>query len=112
MLIPRYSLRWLLGLITFSAGVSLVLSYVVRGHAWAVGVAAGLWSLVAVALAYVAAFLVAWMIEQGTTMTHNRRRNAAGSSPFATQPGGDMPFASPSSLAHQPSAESPPPMTG
>jgi hypothetical protein len=111
MLIPRYSLRWLLGLTTFSAGVSLVLSYAIRGQAWAIGVAAGLWSLVAVALAYVAAFLIAWFIAQGMIATRTRG-GAAGSSPFATQPVGDVSFAPPGIVTHQPTVESPPPMTG
>jgi len=107
MLIPRYSLRWLLGLTTFAAVVSFVLSYAVRGHAWAIGVAAGLWSLVAVGLAYIAAFLVAWFIAQATIATRTRHSVAA-SSPFAKQPEGDMPFGP----VHQPTAENPPPITG
>ena len=41
MLIPRFSIRWLLGLTTFSAVVSLVLASAVRGRPWALGVMAG-----------------------------------------------------------------------
>jgi hypothetical protein len=111
MLIPRYSLRWLLGLTTFAAVVSFVLSYAVRGQAWAIGVAAGLWSLVAVGLAYVAAFLVAWFIAQAT-LASRIRRSAAGTSPFAKQPAGDMPFGLPAGTVHQPTAQNPPPITG
>ena len=69
MLIPRYSLRWLLGLTTFSALISLILSYAVRGNAWAIGMASGLWTIVIVGLFYVAAFLAAWLIAQVFTAT-------------------------------------------
>ena len=98
MLIPRYSLRWLLGLTTFSALVSLVLSYAVRGHAWAIGVASGLWSVVIAGLFYVAAFLAAWFIAQFVTATRGGS-NRGGVSPFAQRP-------------QQPAADSPPAMTG
>ena len=73
MFIPRYSIRWLLGLMTFSAGVSLVLSYAVRGQAWAIGVTSGLWTLVVVALLFVAAFLAAWFIDQVAAGLRTRR---------------------------------------
>ena len=112
MLIPRYSLRWLLGLMTFSAGVSLVLSYAIRGAPWAIGVASGLWSLVIVALAYVAAFLGAWLIAQVVTVTRDRPLASAGVSPFAATKAGDIPFDDPNRAATQPIADSPPPITG
>src|SRR5689334_9735471 len=97
MLIPRYSIRWLLGLMTFAALVSLVLSYAVRGHAWAIGVASGLWSIVVAGLFYVAAFLAAWCLAKFATAT--RRSPRGGVSPFAPRP-------------QQPAADSPPSMTG
>src|SRR5437773_9233442 len=90
MLIPRYSLRWLLGLTTVSAGVSLVLSYAVRGHAWAIGVTAGLWTFVAVAVLFVAAFLSAWLVDRFAATTPASRSHG---SPFGPQPGGEAPFA-------------------
>jgi|SRR5689334_3479362 hypothetical protein len=97
MLIPRYSLRWLLGLTTFSALVSLILSYAVRGNAWAIGMASGLWTVVIVGLFYVAAFLAAWLIAQVFTVMRGGAKR--GESPFAPRP-------------QQPAAESPPSMTG
>jgi hypothetical protein len=111
MLIPRFTIRWLLGLTTFSAGVSFVLSYAVRGHAWAIGMAAGLWSLIIVALFYVAAFLAAWLIAQVLTAIGDAARGGAGSSPFAPTKPGDFSFASVSGPRQQ-AAESPPSMTG
>lgn len=111
MLIPRYSLRWLLGLTTFSAGVSLVLSYAIRGAPWAIGVAAGLWSLVIVALVYVAAFLAAWLIAQVLAVARNRSSETPGDSPFAAATPGDSSFGDRYGAA-QPIADSPPPITG
>jgi Zn-dependent protease with chaperone function len=107
MLIPRFTLRWLLGLTTFCAGVSLVLSYAVRGNAWAIGVSAGLWSLVIVGLFYVAAFLAAWLMAQAMTALRSSLR------PAAADGGGESPFAVPISPPQpQPAADSPPPITG
>lgn len=81
MLIPRYSIRWLLGLTTLCAAVSLVLSSAVRGEAWAIGISAGLASLFVVALLHMGAFLLAWMFSRmGSNAAGNR---AAGDSPFA-----------------------------
>src|SRR3954447_11124796 len=98
MFIPRYSLRWLLGLTTFSAVVSLVLSFAVKGQAWAIGVASGLWTAMIAALLYIAAFLAAWFVAQFMTAT---RRGSPGR--------GELPFAS---RPQQPAADSPPAMTG
>ena len=102
MLIPRFSIRWLLGLTTFSAGVSMVLSYAVRGHAWAIGVTSALWTLVIVSLLFASAFLCAWWINE----LIEARRRKLGQSPFASQKP-ETPFA-----PHQGAAESPPPITG
>jgi hypothetical protein len=105
MLIPRFTLRWLLGLTTFCAGVSLVLSYAVRGNAWAIGASAGLWSLVIVGLLYVAAFLAAWLMAQAMTALRSSLPGAAASA-------GESPFAVPISPPQQPAADNPPPITG
>ena len=80
MLIPRFSIRWLLGLTTLCAGLSLVLSYAVRGDAWALGVFAGLGSLLVLAVLYAAAFAAAWMTSRGFGAIHER---ASEKSPFA-----------------------------
>jgi hypothetical protein len=111
MLIPRYSLRWLLGLTTFSALISLVLSYAVRGQAWAIGVAAGLWCVVIAGLLYVAAFLAAWCIAQFVTATRQNSKSG-GASSFARQEPGESPFGLPAARLQQPAADSPPSMTG
>lgn len=86
MLIPRFSIRWLLGLTTFSACVSLVLSYAVRAQPWAIGVVAGLWVLVVTFLFFAAAFLVAWFITGGQTRPALQDNSASVESPTVDQP--------------------------
>jgi uncharacterized membrane protein len=65
MLIPRFSIRWLLGLTAVCAAISLVLSFAARGAAWANGVWVGLvGSLVMLFALHVVAFGAAWLISQ------------------------------------------------
>jgi hypothetical protein len=97
MFFPRFSIRWLLGLTTFSAFVSLVLSYSVRGHAWAIGVVAGLWTFVIAFALFATAFLAAWLISRSPT---NLPQTAT-----PPPPPGDQPTASPA-------IDLPPPITG
>ena len=108
MLIPRYSLRWLLALITVSAGVSLVLSYAIRGQDWALGAAAALGCLAIVMAMYAVTFLAAWAIAQIETAIFRR---GEGTSPFAGNPP-PSPLGPPAAGLDVASGESPPPMTG
>jgi hypothetical protein len=107
MLIPRFSIRWLLGLTTFSAGVSLVLAYAVRGQPWAIGIVAGLWAVAIIAVFYASAFIMAWLLNQFLASILLKRR-PTGDSPFAAASSAPSPF----SLTSQPADDSPPPMTG
>lgn len=109
MLIPRFSIRWLLALITFSAGVSLVLSYAIRGQDWALGAAAALGCLAIVMALFALTFLLAWAFAQLET-TMFRPTGGSGASPFASDPPAS-PFGPPAAGLPG-SGESPPPMTG
>ena len=60
MLLPRYSLRWILVLLSLSSVFFLVLAVAVRGHAWAIGVSVGIASLFLAFLLYALLFLMAW----------------------------------------------------
>ncbi len=103
MFFPRFSIRWLLGLTTFSAFVSLVLSYSVRGHAWAIGVVAGLWTFVIAFALFATAFLAAWLISRSPI-------NPPGSQqPFASD---QPPGTSDNQPAPSPAIDLPPPITG
>jgi hypothetical protein len=93
MIIPRYSLRWLLALITVCGGLSLILSYAFRGQAWAIGLMVGLGSLLLVIALHAAAFSVAWLLTQFSYMASgsSAAKGGIGDSPF----GGGSPFAPP-----------------
>jgi len=104
MLIPRFSIRWLLGLTTFSAVVSLILAQAVRGRPWALGVMAGVWCLVIVAVLFVGSFLAAWLVAQARGVVFTPLNRTAGS--------GENPFTPVSSRIIQPTLDEPPVMTG
>jgi uncharacterized membrane protein len=65
MLIPRFSIRWLLGLTAVCAAISLVLSFAARGAAWANGVWVGLvGSALMLFVLHVIAFVAAFLLSQ------------------------------------------------
>jgi hypothetical protein len=109
MLIPQFSLRWLLGLTALCAGISLVLAAATRGDHWALGVSAALAGAVALAALYVAAFAGAWLISQAAAGIIGKR--PAGQSPFATKTSSELileaTVAAPSAMT-----ESSPPISG
>ena len=101
MIIPRFSLRWLLALVTVCGGVSLILSYAFQGSAWAIGLLVGLGSLLLVLLLHASAFSIAWLLTQLSYMAAGRSSPGAGDdSPF----GGDSPFAPPARPDPEPPA--------
>jgi hypothetical protein len=83
-----------------------VLSFAVRGQAWALGITAGLWCLVAVFLFFVLAFLAAWLVANTKagfqSVLAPQEKKAVGESPFVQSVGATA----------QPAPESPPAMTG
>lgn len=64
MLIPRFTIRWLLGMMVVAGVISLVLAQAVRGDAWAIGTVIGIQSLVLVFFAHACVFAVAWLFAQ------------------------------------------------
>lgn len=80
-LIPRFSLKWMLGFTAVAAVISLVLAQAANHQAWAIGVVIALSSLVLAFGIYAWFFAVAWFFALV-------RRNSAGqpkaSSPFAS----------------------------
>jgi len=63
-LLPRFSIRALLGLLTIGALVFVVAGTAYRGQNWAWGVTIALVSLVVTALAHAAWFGVVWLFAQ------------------------------------------------
>lgn len=82
MLIPQFSLRRLLGVMAALAVVSLIASFGVRGHSWAL---AATGALAATALAFLAYFL-AWLFAAGASgcIYLLKLRQPTPESPFAT----------------------------
>jgi hypothetical protein len=111
MLIPRFTLRWLLGLTTFCAAVSLVLSMAVRGQAWAIGVSAALFAMAVVAVLFVFAFLSAWLMAQAERSLFGGG-SPEGGSPFADGKPPESPFGSKAMPSQGEAADSPSPLTG
>ena len=83
MIIPRFTLRWLLALTTLCGGLSLVLSYAVRGQEWAIAVSLGLATIPLLFLLHAATFMAAWLISQGMSFMGRRLAPAPAHSPFA-----------------------------
>jgi hypothetical protein len=61
MLIPQFSLRWMLAVTTVLAVVFLIVAQAVQGAAWAVGVSFAVFALVAAMLVYAALFFLVWV---------------------------------------------------
>ena len=64
MLLPRFSLRTLLGVMTASSFLFLVLAYAVRGETWAIAVFAAIGSLAVCGVIYIALFMAVWLYAQ------------------------------------------------
>ena len=73
MLIPQFSLRWMLAVITVLAVVFLIVSRAAQGSAWAVGVSAAVMMLAVVAVVHLALFFLTWLV----SLVIRRRLRAA-----------------------------------
>ena len=81
MLIPRFSIRWLLAMTSVCALFSYVVAQAVAGAQWALAMTASL-SLVATCfLLYAVAFLIAYGLAR---FTRSLRSNDAPQTPFAS----------------------------
>ena len=90
MLIPQFSLRWLLGVMTGCAVVFSVVGLGVRGHVWAAGISIGIGSLVILGAIYALLFGMAWTFSAVTSGLGFGGSGSSGS-PFQPQPG-ESPF--------------------
>lgn len=88
MLIPQFSLRWLLGVTAICSVVFSIVALAIRGQGWAIGVSVAVCSLVVVMAVYGALFGIVWLVSlvQGTMPKR-------GGSPFRA--GGYSPFGVP-----------------
>ena len=87
MLIPQFSVRWLLGVTTACAVVFSIVALAVRGSAWAAAVSVGIGSLVILVLVHGLLFAVVWAFSVATSPL-GRKGVRSGGSPFRSQSGG------------------------
>ncbi len=85
MLIPQFSIRWLLAITALCAGVFSIVALGVRGQRWALGVSAAIAALVILMLVYVVLFGVVWVFGSLTGRSGRQGEQAAGS-PFTSPP--------------------------
>jgi hypothetical protein len=83
MLIPRFSLRWMLLATAVVAGLSLVLSQAVRGADWATALLAALCAVLAVFALYGWTFGFAWVLAWVGRRLRAKYRPPVARSPFA-----------------------------
>ncbi len=81
MLIPRFTIRWLLLLMTVSSFFFFVLSFAVGGQAWAIAVSLGVGSLLLAFLCYGAVFGLAALVASARGLLRPAPRCET---PFAT----------------------------
>lgn len=81
MLVPQFSIRWLLGLTALAAVFALVASFAYRGDPWAIALVGAFGGLV---LSFVA-FAGMWVVAMGVggVVRGLRRRQPVAESPFA-----------------------------
>ncbi|NLF69382.1 MAG: hypothetical protein GX575_10055 [Candidatus Anammoximicrobium sp.] len=82
MLIPRFTIRGLLLLMTGSSFFFLVLAFAVRGRVWAIAVSVGVASLLLAFLGYAFVFGVAYVVASIASLLRGAAPGPA--SPFAT----------------------------
>ena len=82
MLIPRFTIRGLLLLMTVSSFLSLILAFAVRGRVWAIAASVGVGSLLLAFLGYAFAFGVAYVVAAMAGLL--RGTDAGPATPFAT----------------------------
>jgi hypothetical protein len=90
MLIPQFSIRWLLALTTVCAVIFSIVGLAVRGHAWAAGVSVGIGAVVVLALVYGSLFALVWMFSLVTAPLGGRRGRSE-MSPFGPDAAGSSP---------------------
>ena len=90
MLIPQYSIRWLLVLTTACGVVFSIFALAVRGDEWALGVSIGIVSLVVVLLIHAFVFTLLWAFSVVTSpflrSSSGWRSSGFGRSPFVRDP--------------------------
>ena len=85
MLIPQFTIRWLLALTAGCAVAFSLFGLAVQGKPWAIGVSIGIGAVAIAFLAQAGAFAAVWLFSAITDPIRSRR-GRAGRSPFAAHP--------------------------
>ena len=101
VLIPQFSIRWLLALTAVCAVIFSIVGLAVRGNAWAAAVSIGIGSLVILVVVYGLLFGVVWVFSLAT-WSLGRRRGRSGRSPFRSESTAGVPAASPKEVPATP----------
>lgn len=75
MLLPRFTIRTLLIVVTLGAFASLIIGMAVRGETWAWGVTIGLLSLLFTGLVHAAWFGLVWLLTQMPSSRRDRQES-------------------------------------
>jgi hypothetical protein len=81
MIIPRFTVRWLLALMAFCAVFAFIVSLAVSGNVWAIALSVALASIVLTFVLHAAGFCCAWGM---STLWRMMTRRTVAASPFAT----------------------------
>jgi hypothetical protein len=80
MLIPQFSIRWLLGVTAVCAVIFSIFASALQGAGWALGISAAVLALVTAMLVYAAMFALLWLFS--LLVPSLRRPRRGGRSPF------------------------------
>jgi len=67
MILPRFTIRALLVILTIGAFISVIVGMAFRGHYWAIGFTVGLLNIFFFALVHAACFGIVWLTAQATS---------------------------------------------
>ena len=81
VLVPQFSLRWLLAVTTVCAVVFSIAGLGLRGKTWAAGVSIGILSLVVLVAVYALVFALVWLFSALLSLV-GRGPSGSGRSPF------------------------------
>ncbi len=104
MLVPQFTIRWLLALTAVLACVFSIVGLAVRGRGWAQGLSAGFVALVAGMVVYAALFALVWLAGE---ILGRLRKPPPGGSPFARE--GPLASSAPQGLGPWASSANPQP---
>ena len=87
LLIPQFTIRWLLMVTTVCGGIFSIFGLAARGHDWAVGVSVAITSLVVMMLAYAFVFFGVWIFSVITSPLRRKVRSPFGEHGVQSQSG-------------------------